>query len=165
MNRTSFRRPALGLGLLGIGLAASVRLGWLGGTPPADLGVHRGRLKAPSTRPNSVSSQTVMYANQPTANHAAIAPIAFHGDGAQAMRRLAALLQATPNMRIVQDDGDYLRAEAHSDLLHFVDDVEFWLDPTHGVVQVRSASRLGYSDRGVNRQRVEALRAAFAAGV
>lgn len=164
MNRNFFGQTAIALGLLAVGLAAAVRFSWIGGTAPTDLGVHHGRLKAPSSWPNSVSSQALLYADQPKANDAAIAPIAFRGDGAQAMRRLAALLQATPNVRIVQDDGDYLRAEAHSDLLHFIDDVEFWLDPAHGAIQVRSASRLGYSDRGVNRQRVEMLRAAFAAG-
>ena len=145
-------------------LAAAVRLGWVGGTAPADLGVHQGRLKAPSRTPNSVSSQAGLHPDHPRAREAAIAPFAFSGDGVQAMRRLNALLQREPNLEITQVGGDYLRAEARSTTLHFVDDVEFWLDPANSAIQLRSASRLGYSDRGVNRQRIEALRSAFNAG-
>ena len=53
--------------------------------------------------------------------------------------------------------------ELQTKLLKFVDDFEVWFDPTAGVVQVRSASRIGRKDLGVNRARVEALRAALAA--
>ncbi len=145
-------------------VGAAVRLGWIGGTAPADLGVHAGRLKAPARAPNSVSSQAGLYPDHPRARDAAIEPFEFSGDGATAMRRLAALLRREPNLDITRDDGDYLRAEARSAMLRFVDDVEFWLDEANGVIQLRSASRLGYSDRGVNRARIEALRSAFHAG-
>ena len=153
----------LGLALLLALLAAAVRLGWIGGSAPAGLGVQDGRLKPPSRTPNSVSSQAGLYPDRPQSGRAAIAPFAFSGSGAQAMRRLGALLQRQPRTRIVRDDGNYVRAEARSQTLGFVDDVEFWLDDANHVIQVRSASRLGYSDRGVNRQRIEALRTAFAA--
>ena len=147
----------------GDGTARSFRAaGWIGGNAPAGLGVHDGRLKPPSTTPNSVSSQADLYPDRPQARRAAIEPLAFSGDGLQAMRRLAAVLQRHERTRIVQDDGDYLRAEARSETLGFVDDLEFWLDRANGVIQVRSASRLGYGDRDVNRTRIEALRGAFA---
>jgi len=73
----------------------------------------------------------------------------------QAVRELVA---ATPRTRIVTEEPWYLHAEARSRLLRFVDDLELALDPEQGLLAVRSASRLGYSDRGVNRRRVERLR-------
>ena len=60
--------------------------------------------------------------------------------------------------------ADYLYATYTTPLMRFVDDVEFWLDPTAPVIHVRSASRIGHGDRGLNRARIEALRARFAAG-
>jgi uncharacterized protein (DUF1499 family) len=64
---------------------------------------------------------------------------------------------------IIQADGNYVYAEFTTALMGFVDDVEFFLDESAGVIHVRSASRLGESDLGVNRKRVEAIRAAFSA--
>jgi uncharacterized protein (DUF1499 family) len=63
---------------------------------------------------------------------------------------------------IVQEAGDYLYAEFKSKLMGFVDDVEFYVDRAANVVQVRSASRVGRSDLGVNRQRIDAIREQFA---
>jgi uncharacterized protein (DUF1499 family) len=63
-----------------------------------------------------------------------------------------------PRTTIIESTDSYLYAEFASQLLGFVDDVEFYLDPAESVIQVRSASRLGQSDLGVNRQRVEAIR-------
>jgi uncharacterized protein (DUF1499 family) len=68
-----------------------------------------------------------------------------------------------PRTRIVTDAEGYLHAECRSALLGFVDDLELHLRPADAQIAVRSASRLGYSDMGVNRRRVEALRAALAA--
>ena len=77
----------------------------------------------------------------------------------QAVRELVA---ATPRTTIVKEEPWYLRAEARSRLLRFVDDLELALDPEQGLLSVRSASRVGYSDRGVNRRRVERLRSLLA---
>ena len=65
---------------------------------------------------------------------------------------------------IVRDQGDgYLYAQFTTRWMTFVDDLELWVDPVNNVVQVRSASRLGESDLGANRARIEALRARLAA--
>lgn len=72
---------------------------------------------------------------------------------------LAGVVQAMPNTAIVEQTDNYLHATFTSKLFKFVDDVEFLLDGD--VVQVRSVSRKGYSDFGVNRKRVEAIRKAF----
>jgi len=73
-----------------------------------------------------------------------------------------AIVQATAGAEVVQSDPGYLYARYTSRLLKFVDDVEFWFDPASNVIQVRSASRIGRSDMGVNRKRVEAVREALA---
>jgi uncharacterized protein (DUF1499 family) len=68
-----------------------------------------------------------------------------------------------PGARVVEERDDYLRAEFATRWLGFVDDVEFWADPAAGVIQVRSASRLGRKDFGVNRERIEKIRSRWAA--
>ena len=85
-----------------------------------------------------------------------IAPIALKGKNAIAAVRKA--VESMPRTTVVQVEPDYLYAEFRSKLMGFVDDVEFLVDPASGVVQVRSASRLGRRDFGVNRDRIEALR-------
>lgn len=152
------------IALLGAATIAAGRLGWLQGQRPPDLGVVDGRLKAPSTTPNSVSSQARLHPGHPRQREAQIDPLAFRGDGAVAMARLAALVEATDGAHIVERRADYLYATFTTPLMRFVDDVEFWLDPVDNVIHVRSASRIGHGDRGANRARIEALRQRFEAG-
>ena len=80
------------------------------------------------------------------------------------MAALARIVAAQPGATIVVQRDDYLYATFATALMGFVDDVEFVVDAPRGVIDVRSASRLGYGDLGVNRKRVEALRAAYAEG-
>jgi len=61
----------------------------------------------------------------------------------------------------VKETSDYLHAECRSAWFGFVDDLELHLRPSEASIAVRSASRLGYSDLGVNRRRVEDLRASL----
>jgi uncharacterized protein (DUF1499 family) len=120
---------------------------------PANLGVTGGRLARCRRSPNCVCSQ----ADASDAEHT-IAPIPFQGDAMAAVRRA---VEAMPRSTIVKQETNYLYAEFRSRLLGFVDDVEFFFDGA--VIQVRSASRLGRRDFGVNRNRVEQLRALIAA--
>ena len=85
----------------------------------------------------------------------------YTGEATLAWNRLKSALGTESRLSIVEDTGSYLHAEARSLVLRFVDDAEFVLDPEAGVIQVRSASRTGYSDFGVNRRRVERIRKAF----
>jgi uncharacterized protein (DUF1499 family) len=147
--------------VLALAVIIAGRLGLLQGTAPDDLGVRDGRLKPPSLSPNSVSSQAHLHPQNPRHEQAQIAPLRYQGDGAAAFARLEALVAATPGAKIVKRGPDYLYATFTTPVLRFVDDVEFWLDPAGGVIQVRSASRLGESDLGANRARIEALRARF----
>jgi uncharacterized protein (DUF1499 family) len=146
--------------------AATVLAGQFGlfkGQPPSDLGVREGRLKAPAGTPNSVSSQASLWPGHPQAQAAQIAPLALkNGDGPATMAALLQVVRTAPGAVVVKSEPDYLYAQFTTPLMKYVDDVEFWLDPAAGVVQVRSASRLGASDLGANRQRVEAIRAHLA---
>ena len=81
----------------------------------------------------------------------------------QSMAALSALLQATPGVSIIESRPDYIYAQAQTPWLKFVDDVEFWANPANQMIEVRSASRLGRSDLGANRQRIEAMRRAYLA--
>jgi uncharacterized protein (DUF1499 family) len=125
------------------------------GQRPSNLGVKEGQLAPCPNSPNCVVSQ-----GNPDADHA-IAPLQYSGDGAAAMAKLVAVIQAMPRTNVVQQTDDYLYAEFTSQLMGYVDDVEFYLDSAESVIQVRSASRLGQSDLGVNRKRVEAIRREF----
>ena len=129
-------------------------MGLFSGTRPADLGVQDGRLKPAPPTPNCVNSQS-------TDGYSRIAPLAYAGDGKRTMARLNALVAAMPAARVIEFRPDYVYAEFSSKWLGFVDDVEFYLDEKAAVIHVRSASRLGRKDFGVNRQRIEAIRASF----
>lgn len=147
---------------IAIVIVAVGQLGLLQWKRPDGLGVQDGRLKRPAFTPNSVSSQADLYSDHPQREYARIEPIRFQGDGHQAMVKIADILQRMDRTVLVTREPDYLYAQSSSKLLKFTDDVEFWLDASAGVIQVRSASRLGRKDFGVNRERVETIRAQFA---
>ncbi|MBN8511128.1 MAG: DUF1499 domain-containing protein [Burkholderiales bacterium] len=165
MRRGRWLRSAL---LLAVALAAALllagQLGAFAGRVPTDLGVRDARLKAPSATPNSVSSQVDLWPDHPMREYARIAALPLLPAGAPAtMNRLRTLVEDMPGAVVVSANQDYLRVQFTTRWLGFVDDAEFWADPAAGVVQVRSASRLGRRDFGANRARIEALRARLAA--
>lgn len=131
-------------------------MGGLAGKRPTNLGVKDGKLSPCPDTPNCVISES-----DADAEHA-IAPLAYTGDPAQAMALLEAVVNAMSRTKIIEKTDRYLYAEFTSKLMGFVDDVEFYLDPSTPVIQVRSASRLGQSDLGANRKRIEAIRQALA---
>lgn len=131
-------------------------MGLFSGRRPTDLGVRDGRLKPPPSTPNAVSSQA-------EGGYHAIAPLAYRGTPEAAMAALLAIVRATPRTRVVAQSEDYLYVEYASALMGYVDDVEFWFPPGGKLIHVRSASRLGHGDLGVNRRRIEDVRARLAA--
>ena len=156
-------RALVVLAVLAVAVLLAGRFGAFAGRVPTDLGVHGGRLKAPSPTPNSVSSQAGLWPDHPQGETARIEPLPLLPAGAAAtMNRLRALVEDMPGAVVVVANRDYLRVQFTTRWLRFVDDAEFWADPAHRVIQVRSASRLGASDLGVNRARIERIRAAFA---
>jgi FKBP-type peptidyl-prolyl cis-trans isomerase FkpA len=128
------------------------------GQRPDHLGASNGRLQPiAADRPNSVSS----FAETP---YHRIEPLTAGPAPERSFARLVSLVAAEPRVRVIDQRPGYLYAEFRSRWLGFVDDVEFLLDPAHAIIHVRSASRLGHSDLGVNRRRIEHLRARLQAG-
>ena len=124
---------------------------------PSELGVREGRLASCPAKPNCVSSRAERSRQR-------VAPLATNGDPDEALRRGREILLSWPRTRIVDEkEGEYVHAECRT-LLGFVDDLELLLDRVEGVIHLRSASRLGYQDFGVNRERVERLRTELARG-
>ena len=147
----------IALAVVAVLLAA--RFGALSGSAPHNLGVRDGKLKPPSKTENSVSSQADLWPNAPLKDYARIAPIALQGDAKATIAKIAQVVEALPGATIVERRDDYLYARFTTALMRFTDDVEFWFDPAANVMQVRSASRVGRKDFGVNRSRVENIRA------
>jgi len=104
--------------------------------------------------PNCVSTQA-------TRRTHAIAPIPYRGSSTEAMDRIAAIIGSMPRASIVERGPTSLRAEFRTRLFRFVDDVQFELDEAKRTIEFRSASRIGHSDLGVNRKRMESIRAQF----
>ena len=139
------------------------QLGLLQGRAPNNLGLRDGKLKPPSKTPNSVSSQASLWPDHPMRAYADIAPLPVVGDPATAMARLKAVVEAMPGAKVIESRPDYLYAQFTTRLMKYVDDTEFWFDPAAQVIQLRSASRVGGKDYGVNRKRIEEVRRLFAA--
>lgn len=133
-------------------------MGLFSGTRPDKLGVHDGRLASPKPTPNNVNSQVDQSAD---AEHG-IEPLRYRGDARKAWEALRNIVGSMPRVRVVKSEPNYLYAEFSSRLMGYVDDTEFYLDERAGVIHVRSASRLGRSDFGVNRGRIESIRAKLA---
>ena len=144
MKRTL--RGVTGMGILSILLAACA------GERPAHPGPKDGRLAACPASPNCVSSQA-------DDERHTIAPLSFTGDPDAAVARLKQILARRKDTTIIEERAGYLRVELRTTF--FVDDGEFLLDRERQVIQVRSASRRGYSDLGKNRSRLEEIREQF----
>jgi len=137
-------------------IAITVMLVACPGSDSKKLGVDNGRLAPCPKSPNCVSSQSDDEKHY-------IAPIEYDGDLQEAQEKLIALLQSMKRSRIVTVENSYIQAEFTSAIFRFVDDVEFYLDDNTKTIHMRSASRVGKSDLGVNRKRMEDLRARFRA--
>ncbi|HEY6865535.1 MAG TPA: DUF1499 domain-containing protein [Burkholderiales bacterium] len=136
-------------------------MGLFSGKRPDNLGAIRGRLAPCRSTPNCVSSQADL--GDPTHY---IEPLRFVGEPAHAWAALQVVVSGMERARIVGRENAYLYAEFTSRLMGYVDDVEFLLDAPARLIHVRSASRLGIRDFGVNRERIETIRGRLmAAGV
>ena len=112
---------------------------WVGPVP-ADLGVHGGALSACISPAHCARADWVV------------------ADPQAALNALVPVIQSTPRTVILEQGDGYLHATATSAFFGFVDDLELYADPSRGVLQARSVSRLGDSDLGVNAKRLAALR-------
>jgi uncharacterized protein (DUF1499 family) len=135
-------------------------MGLFSGTRPDNLGVRDGRLAAPKRTPNNVNSQVDRNADP---EHF-IDPLRYTGDARQAWTALRQVIDGMQRVKVVKSEPGYLYAEFSTKLMGYVDDTEFYLDEKAGVIHVRSSARLGIRDFGVNRERVESIRAKFTRG-
>ena len=124
------------------------------GTRPLNLGIKNGKLSPCPDSPNCVSSQAE------DSEHF-IEPISFNGNGAEAISNIIDIIKSMKRTKIIKSANDYLHVEFTSAIFRFVDDVEFYISQSENFIHLRSASRVGYSDMGVNRKRIEAIRKKF----
>jgi uncharacterized protein (DUF1499 family) len=137
-----------------------VALCWIGATKgtrfsgkrPINLGVQSGQLAPCPHTPNCVNSQSLDGKHR-------IQPLSYKSTPTQAIADLKKIIQGLERTTIITETENYIYAEFASAFWGFVDDVEFLLDNNSKVIHVRSASRLGQSDMGVNRKRIETIRA------
>lgn len=144
--------------MLVIGVAVAITLLTVGtaylSRRPVEVGLVDGRLRDCPPEPNCVCSED-------PATRAAIGPLRFDGDPRAAFDSLVAHVARADGATVVTQEERYAHAVFLTPLLHFADDLELRLDADAGVIHVRSASRIGHSDLGANRERVEALRASW----
>ena len=121
-----------------------------------ETGLVDGRLRSCPSTPNCVCSQ------ERDPGHRVV-PWSFTGDADAVRERLLAALESFPRVEIVKSEARYLHATFTSGLFGWVDDLELLIDEETQLVHVRSASRTGRWDLGVNKRRVLKLRAVFEA--
>jgi uncharacterized protein (DUF1499 family) len=126
------------------------------GKRPVNLGLAAGKLRPGDGKPNWVSSQV----STSDKKHY-IEPIRSSSSAGAAWKKLADVVNAMPGATRITNDAGYMHVEFASALMGFVDDVEFAPDAGAGVIHVRSGARVGYDDFGVNRKRIETIRAAL----
>jgi uncharacterized protein (DUF1499 family) len=120
----------------------------------SSLGIESASLSPCPVSPNCVVSQNA------DAKHA-IEPITYHIERDKARETLLKVLTVVPRTTIVSQTDNYIHAISKSRIFKFVDDVEFYFPSDKSVIHIRSASRVGDSDFGVNRRRLEQIRLAL----
>ncbi len=120
----------------------------------AMVGHTNGKFAPCPSSPNCVSSQSIEAESR-------IDPLFFNGDATGAEEKLVVVLNAMKRVHIVARTEGYIHAEFTSALFRFVDDVEFYVNDQERVIHFRSASRVGYSDLGANRKRMEKIQRLF----
>lgn len=146
------RKAWIALGLVGLGAAA---IGIASCQVP-ELGLQDGRLLPCPESPNCVCSLA-------TDEEHGIKALPMHGDAEATMAALKEVIAEMPRTKLLEQAPNYLRFQFTSALMRYKDDLELHLVPAEGLVHVRSASRLGHSDLGANRKRVEELRERYLA--
>ncbi|MBI9078147.1 MAG: DUF1499 domain-containing protein [Pseudodesulfovibrio sp.] len=118
---------------------------------PDNLGMQDGHFALCPDSPNCVSSEA-------TDDKHKVAPIVMNGSEDKVMVDLANTIESMFGGKVIEVKGPYLYAEYTSRIMRFIDDLECYYDIEKALIQIRSASRIGYSDLGANRKRVEELR-------
>jgi uncharacterized protein (DUF1499 family) len=123
-----------------------------------ELGIVNGTLTPCVTKPNCVCSQ-----GSPAERTVAALPIGSESP-VEAFDRARDCVELLPRVALITARPGYARYECYTQLFRFADDVELLLDESAGLINVRSSSRVGYSDMGVNRRRIEEIRGLYERG-
>jgi uncharacterized protein (DUF1499 family) len=117
---------------------------------PNGLGANNGKLAELSKKPNNVSSQT-------DDKEKYVEPLNFIDDLTKSKSIIISILEEYPGAKIIKDENNYIYAIFTTGTMKYKDDVEFYFDENSNVIHYRSASRIGYSDMGLNRERYNAI--------
>lgn len=145
--------PYILLAIIFLALALRLSIPYIS-SQPDNIGIIEGKLADCPSSPNCVSSFAADEEHY-------IEPIAFDGSAEEARAKLLTTLQALPRIEMVTTESTYIHAITRSRLMGYVDDNEFLIDENVGLIHVRAAARLGKSDLGANRARIEAIRTAM----
>ncbi|WP_422124390.1 FAD-dependent oxidoreductase [Planococcus sp. X10-3] len=145
--------PAQKVALYGAAAAAGISIANMAirNNMKPKLGVENGRLKEMPLTPNAVSSQS-------PDPESWVPAWPYHGSKEQAKKNLIGMLKGFEGVKILQNEQHYVYAIATTKIMKYKDDVEFYFNDAAERIEFRSASRVGYSDGGVNRQRYEDMR-------
>jgi len=124
------------------------------GCKSPNIGLINNALKPCPGSPNCVSSMA-----EDTSHY--IEPFQYEGTAKDAKKKLISIIESTKRAQVITTESNYIHAEFTSLIFRFVDDVEFYFDDQAPIIHARSASRVGYSDFGANRKRVENIRQQF----
>lgn len=122
---------------------------------PTNLGVQNGQLTPCPGSPNCVTTQS----NHPSSKMEAIA---YEGTLADNMTKLKNVIEQFSKTNIISEKENYLHVTFGTPIFNYIDDVEFYFDDANKLLHFRSASRIGYSDMGVNKKRMQKVTARFA---
>ena len=122
-------------------------------TRPENLGLTNGKLAKCPRSPNCVST----FAKETDEKHY-ISPLSFKGSVKDTMDKVKEVLDTMSRTKIITETENYIHAECTTLIFRFVDDLEIYLEESTKLIHFRSASRVGHSDFGVNRKRVNKLK-------
>lgn len=118
---------------------------------PSNLGINNGKLAQMPNKPNAVSSETEEKDKR-------IEALEFKGNLVDSKSQVIKAIESYGNAKIIKNETNYIYVVFTNGIIKYHDDVEFYFDESKKLIQIRSASRIGYSDMGLNRERYNKLR-------
>ncbi|MFW9877420.1 MAG: DUF1499 domain-containing protein [Candidatus Thorarchaeota archaeon] len=121
------------------------------------IGITDGKFHPCPKSPNCVSTQST------DAKHK-MDPLSYTTSLEEVKAKILKIINSLKRSRIITETNNYIHVEFRTLVFRFVDDVEFYFDDSEKIIHFRSAARLGYSDLGVNRKRMENITKLFLSG-
>lgn len=140
--------------IIGFTLSGLMAMGGCSAKNNSSIGIENGELKKCPSSPNCVSSY------EKDSSHS-IEPLIYSTTKDEAASKLKSIVLGMKRTKLISETGDYMHFEFKSKIFRFIDDVEFYFPGNEKIIHLRSASRTGYSDMGVNRKRIEKIRELF----